>query len=179
MKFVGKVLIVLTVLGVVSVLFFSWYLSKYSMDEIKGFEVNTREQSNHILIASQGSKFKDEVVAQVIKQLPMDVMYVKVIDVNSLPSIKEKEWDVVVILHTWEYSRPPSVVKSFVHELDSKNKLIMISTSGRGTYLIKEVDAISSASQLDEITSLSNEIVQRIQKVLMQRNPNKLSNENK
>ncbi|GCC50421.1 hypothetical protein SanaruYs_06360 [Chryseotalea sanaruensis] len=148
------------------------------MDEVKEFDVNTREQSNHILIASQGSKFKDEVVAQVIQQLPAGYAYIKVIDVKSLTDIKEENWDVIVILHTWEYAKPPDAVKSFVDNIDDKNKLVMISTSGRGTYLIKDVDGISSASQLDEITNISNEIVQRIQNILKKK-PENINNENK
>lgn len=173
MKFVNKILIVLVILGGISIMFFSWYMVRHSMDEAKVFEVNSAARENHILIATQGSKFKDEVVAQVIRQLPNDLTYIKVIDVSSLPDITENDWHVIVILHTWEYSKPPPVVKSFVDKLSSKDKLIVISTSGDGTYRIKDVDAITSASQLDEVTGKAKEIVLRIEEVLTSKNTEK------
>ena len=43
----------------------TWYFAHYSMDEAKPFEVNAPSAREHVLIATQGSAFKDAVVGKV------------------------------------------------------------------------------------------------------------------
>jgi hypothetical protein len=166
MKLIGKIVIVLFILGALSVLFFTWYVSKHSMDEAKPFDINTPEQQVHILIATQGSAFKDAVVQEVIRQLLPYSYYIKVIDVSVLKTVNESDWAAIVILHTWEYSKPPKEVSSFVDRLNSTGKLVMVSTSGQGTYLLEHVDGITAASKLEEVTAKATEVTMRVKAIV-------------
>lgn len=131
MTLLKKVLVVLLILGVISILFLTWYAAEHSMEEAMPLEVNDVSLKNHLLIATQGSEFKEKIVEKTVEQLKSFPIYMKVIDVGQLGSIDENDWSVIVILHTWEYSAPPKVVSSFVKKAN-RDKLIVLSTSGSG-----------------------------------------------
>jgi len=71
------------------------------MDVAESFEVNTPKSEIRVLIATQGSEFKDAVVAGVVDHLKRKGAYIKVIDVSALPQVNENKWNAVVVLHTW------------------------------------------------------------------------------
>ncbi|ELR71114.1 transcription activator [Fulvivirga imtechensis AK7] len=136
------------------------------MEVAKPFEVNTSAQPYHVLVATQGSTYKDTVVQLIIEKLRENPVYIKVVDVSALPDLTEEGWAAMVILHTWEYSKPQPNARAFVDDVRSKEKLIVLSTSGEGTYTLKEVDGISSASQLSDASEKAEEITKRIKQLL-------------
>jgi len=130
------------------------------------FEVNDPTYPLHILIATQGSDFKDSVVSGVINDLKSKPLYIKVVDVSELSSIKEEEWTSMIILHTWEYSRPQQDAKDFIERIKDKKKLIVLTTSGEGSFKINGIDGITSASRPADITIKRNEITRRVNDLL-------------
>jgi hypothetical protein len=64
-----KKIIVFIILGALSIIFLSWYSAQHSMEEARPMEINDKGLPKRVLIATQGSKFKDAVVQETIGQL--------------------------------------------------------------------------------------------------------------
>ena len=137
-----------------------------TMHEAKSFEVNDPSVREHVLIATQGSAFKDAVVQGVVARLKTRPAYIKVIDVGQLPNVHESEWNAIVLLHTWEMSKPPASVRAFVDRDQAKDKLVVLATSGNGTHHIEGVDTITSASSNEVVPARVDEIVRRVETIL-------------
>lgn len=147
---------------VLAFIFTVWYNEQYGMDTVAPFEINDASLDNQILIATQGSTYKNRVVADVLSSFYYDSIYIKIIDVHDLGKEEITNWDAIVILHTWELSKPPQIVTDFVEKVVDRNKLFMVTTSGTGTERMEGVDGISSASLMYEIPNQVQSIVDRI-----------------
>lgn len=161
-----RYLIVLASFALGIVVLLTWYKARYSMEIVTPYEVNSDTLQIKVLIATQGSVFKDNVVEQVITSLKPKEVHIKVIDVSSLANVREGEWSAILVLHTWEYSKPQMDVDNFVKNLKMKNKLIVVTTSGSGMEKIEGIDAISSASKRDEVAIICDLILERIDQLI-------------
>lgn len=154
------------ILLAVFVLFGVWYDFKYSMETAPSFEVNTPSNSSKLLIATQGSVYKNFVVEGVLEELkPLDI-FIRVIDVSELSNINSATWDAIFITHTWELGTAPNSVKNFIEQTKVKQKIITLATSGEGTNQIIEVDAITSASVIEEADNDVNILLGKIKAIL-------------
>ena len=149
--------------------FFSWYKIRYSMDVVQSFEVSTPNAKHRLLIATQGSSFKDAVVSGVIDALKDRPISINVIDVSGLSRIDIDEWSVLVILHTWENWQAQSDAKQFIDDLDPSNieKVIVLTTSGRGDYKMPGLDAITSASVISDVPRNVATVMQRLNALII------------
>lgn len=149
--------------GLVLFFIFSiWYTERYGMDRIAPFEINDASLDNRVLIATQGSVYKDQVVADIISSFYYDSIYIKVVDVTELGKERVTDWDAMIILHTWEIGVPPQSVTDFVAKVVDREKLIVVATSGSGEEFIEGIDGISSASLMHEIPNQVQLIVDKI-----------------
>jgi hypothetical protein len=144
----------------------SWYLVQNSMSVAREFEVNDPRASNRVLIATQGSAFKDAVVAGVVARLEGRGAYVKVIDIASLGTVREQEWSAIAIVHTWEMGQAPAEVRRFAATLREPHKLVGFATSGRGDFKLDGVDVISSASRMPEVPARVADLAGAIDAIL-------------
>jgi hypothetical protein len=161
-----KVFIVMVVFGAISIIYLTWYSAKHSMDEAQAFEVNAPGQLYRVLIATQGSKFKDAVVQKVVAHFKELSIHIKVVDVGQLPQVNEGEWSALVILHTWENFSPQEDVETFLSKSMAKNKIVVVATSGSGTEMMEGVDGITSASEPEEVEATASEIIKRVMTIL-------------
>jgi len=162
-----KILLGMATLAAAILGFMFWYASHYSMRPAKQFDVNSQAAANaKVLIATQGSDFKDSVVAGIVAHLKPRQIYVKVIDVSALPSVQEADWNAIVLIHTWEMHKPQPDAKKFVDRIQNPRKVIILSTSGAGTFKIEGVDAVSSASEMTNVPQRAAEIDKRIDAIL-------------
>jgi hypothetical protein len=161
-----KVLLAVVTLIAASIAFASWYRLHFSMSTARAFEVNDPRSSPRVLIASQGSEFKDAIVARVVEQLKARAAYVRVIDVSALPGIDDGEWNAIVVLHTWEMRKPPREVQAFVDRARGSGKLVVLTTSGAGDFKIDGVDAMSSASVVADAPSRAEDIRAKLDAIL-------------
>jgi hypothetical protein len=144
----------------------TWYRAHYSMGVARPEDVGRPDAKEQILVATQGSDFKDSVVRGVLARLEPRGARVKVVDVSALPDVREGEWDAIVILHTWEMEKPPPVVAAFASRAKAREKLVVLTTSGNGGRKLDGVDAISTASSTAVVDGKASEVVARIEKVL-------------
>ena len=164
---------VLIVLIIVIALFalLTWYKFKYAMDIATSIEINTARAPIHLLVATQGSYFKEEVVKRVISEFESDSIYIKVIDVTSLPELPETSWNAILIMHTWENWKPQEDAATFINNWKDKSKLIVLATSGDGGYSIEGIDGISAASLPEQIQVKSQEVIDRLRPLLLDKIP--------
>lgn len=151
---------------VAALAFATWYRFQYSMEAARSFEVNDPASQQRVLIATQGSAFKDAVMSGVVAHLKARPAYVKVIDVSELPEVKEDDWSAIVLLHTWEMSKPQADAKAFVERARDTGKIVVLSTSGAGDQKMQGVDAISSASVMADAADRVTKITARVDAIL-------------
>jgi len=146
-----------------------WYKITYSMEIAEKQVVNSPNIETKILIATQGSDFKNAVVTDIINFFKNDTVHLNTIDVSKLQQIEPKDYDAIVILHTWEYGKAPEPVKRFITEnMGIKEKMIVFASSGAGTNKIEGIDALAGESIIENTNEVSGLIISRIGKQLNQ-----------
>ena len=139
--------------------------STYSMKTAREYEINARTASKKVLIATQGSDYKDAVVSGIVEFLKAEAVHLKVIDISSL-SDSPMEWDAIIILHTWEFSRPPAAVEQFLQSYGAPDEVIVVTTSTYGNEKIENVDGITSASRIEDVTTDVQAITARLEEII-------------
>ena len=144
-----------------------WYKVTYSMKLHQNSDINSAAFPTKILIATQGSTFKDAVVTNIINFYKKDSVFIKTIDVSQLHTLNLTSYNAIVILHTWEYGKPPRSVKQFIYDnINDKNKMIVYATSGAGTNKIEGIDAIVGESIIENASDVSDKIIDKIEILL-------------
>lgn len=130
-------------------------------------EYHPVQSNKSILIATQGSAFKDTIVHEIVNAYQAN-NYIKVTDVNNLYSVNEKDWDCIVVIHTWEMWRPPKAIKYYMKRRTNPAKHVVITTSGDGNYKQADIDAITTASIMENSHEIAQKAMNRIDKILAQ-----------
>jgi hypothetical protein len=164
-----RILIIIAGMIVALLLLFVWYRTVYSMEEAQRFEVQVHGANGRVLIATQGSTYKDSVVSLLARSLAEEDVRVLVVDVHELASVDTAYWDAVVILHTWEGWKPQPDAAAFVRRYPAWDLSVVLSTSGGGEELLVPVDGISSASVLSEAQHDSRSLFERVSEILYRR----------
>ena len=147
-------------------LFLVWFEYTYSMDTIQGFEQGDSESSMQILVASQGSEYKIEVVDGILNEFADEDVYFNVIDVSSLEEVNPDEWSAVILLHTWEIFEPEENSEEFIKAHYTPEKVFVVTTSGFGNKQIKGVDGITGPSKIDQVDRHVEEITECINSII-------------
>lgn len=144
-----------------------WYSITFSMDVVPTYEVNEPSLEKKLLIATQGSDFKNAITSAVVERYKQDAVYIRVVDVTSLDTIDPKPFTAILIIHTWEYWKPPKTVSTFRERAkEYHNKMVYLSTSGDGNYKIAGVDAISGESILANAPLFVDKINHKLSTIL-------------
>lgn len=163
---ISRVLILVGVAVLLLAGFAYRYLSVHAMRPAAAYTKGHPSLPRQVLIATQGSAFKDRLVAGLVERLEKHPAYMKVIDIADLTAVREMDWHAIVVLHTWEYGKPPGVVVDFVARLAAPDKVVFIATSGSGRERIAGVDVISSASEIDELPTLLESVGAKVDAML-------------
>jgi hypothetical protein len=162
-----RLIVILLALIVALFLLATWYQYTYSMDETAGFEIHSVEHNKKLLIATQGSEFKDSLTRNVINHFKNDSLYIKVIDVSSLNEIAPEDYKAILLIHTWENWKPPIAVKKFIDNAENfRSRIVVITTSGEGSYKMEGLDAITGESKPENITPFSNKAIEKLAQLL-------------
>ena len=121
-----------------------------------------------VLIATQNSLFKDEVLAEIKKALGEDVSYFKVVDVKRLPNESVDQYSAFVILNSCMAGRPDPRVESFIDDIPDKGKLVVLTTGRLDSWKpdSPEVDAITSASTMSETDAVARTIADKVRVII-------------
>ena len=121
-----------------------------------------------ILIASEKSDYKNQLVKMLSETLKKKGFYIKVIDVtyDSAPidSVKIDDWKSIIIINSIKAGRLNWYVENFIvsNNLDSKIVLINISDSGDAK-TDHNIDAITTASNMNQIETIKDLILDRVE----------------
>lgn len=160
-----KIKIVLLSLVIVFSGFMWWYNETYSMEVVETRELNSPELENRLLIATQGSDYKNGVVKRVINKIGGSA-YVKIIDVGLLKDVDPNSWDAILIMHTWQVWKPEPNAEQFVKDSYDASKMFVLSTSGGGDQALEGVDGITGASVLENVNKDADTIVLWLHKLI-------------
>jgi len=168
MKILKIVLLVIGCIILVLIILFLIYLWMNRQGVIESSEIGNPELEQKVLIASQGSGFKNALVESLSTNLEQRQIYIKVLDVTALSEVSEEDWDAVVLIHSVEMSKLQPDVKAFLDRAHELDKVILITTSGPGTWKTDDydVDIITSASEKEELPGLTEEILRRLDVLL-------------
>ena len=144
------------------------YKFLFSQGVVESFEVNDPALTPKVLIASQGSGFKNALVSGIIEDLKQKPIYIKVVDVSALPEVKEDEWNALVLINTCQSSRLQPDVEEYLSQTQKPDHLVLLTTSGSGNWKPEKspVDSISSASKKKNVDSLVADILKRVETIL-------------
>lgn len=162
-----KITLFIITLGALFLYLAIWYKYEHSMYEVEAYEMNAPSLDSKLVIATQGSKFKDVITKRIVDHYMQDSIFIKVINVSSLQNIEPKNYNAIVVIHTWENWKPPANVELFIDSTKAyQDKIIVLTTSGEGTYKMKNVDAITGESKLENTESYSNKIIEQLAPLL-------------
>jgi hypothetical protein len=136
------------------------------MDFTPSYSVQSEDPKHKLLIATQGSEYKNAVVAGIINAVKNRPVDVRVVDISALPEVNIDEWSAVVILHTWENWQPQKDAMLFINRNPDLANIIVLTTSGQGDLKMEAVDAITSASDISNVEKDTAQIVRRIDSVI-------------
>jgi len=161
MKFLKIMLLVIGGIIVLLVIIFGIYLLINRQGVIEPSDIGAPDAEKKVLIASQGSKFKDTLVEELSGYLKDKEIYLKIADVTTLKDVAESGWDAIILIHTTEKYELQPDVKAYLDRVDDYDRVILITTSGSGTWKTDEydVDIITSASKQNEIPGLTKDVI--------------------
>ena len=121
-----------------------------------------------MIIASDSSEFKDHIRDRIIERY-QDVGNIEVVNIKKLKEIKPADYDVVLIMDTTlACSGFNPSFKAFLEDNQHKDNVVLFMTAGDPdwTYSYQGVDAITSASEMENEDLKFQEITRRINKLL-------------
>lgn len=121
-----------------------------------------------VLIANQGSEFKDAVVETLQNEMDESGIAFTVQKLNTLGRVKQEEWDAIVILHAVKIGSINKNVERFFNRADDYGKVIVCTTCGEKDVVSEKygIDSITAASEIEEVSALTRQIVNRLQNIL-------------
>jgi len=141
------------------------------MRKAEAFQVNSANLDRSLLIATQKSAFKDSVTQLLVEHYTSYPVFIKVINISSLSKIDPANHTAIAIIHTWENWEPPLEVKSFIERTPgAREKIIVLTTSSAGTFKMKEVDAITGESRIEDAQLFADKLIGGLDPILKAKN---------
>lgn len=121
-----------------------------------------------MLIAGDSSEFKDRIRNRIIGQYK-DYLDIHVVNIKSLKTTVAHDYDVVLIMDTClAWSRFNPSIKTFMKNSDNRKKTVLFMTADDidWEYSYKEVDAITSASVIENEEQVLSRITYQIDGII-------------
>jgi hypothetical protein len=133
-------------------------------------ELNNPTLEKKILIASRKSEFKDTVVQKLEEEFGQKAVYIKVIGIEDLKFEDATQYSATVLINTAMGWRIDRKVDGFLDRHHGLNSIIVLTTSDGGNISVNkkrhEIDAISTASVIDETEFVADRIISKINKLI-------------
>lgn len=160
MKIIKIILLIFGGLVLILLVSFVVYLISHRQGVIATKEISQNSAKFNVLIASQGSEFKNSLVDSIVNILKDRSVNIKIIDVTGLAEINESDWNALILIHTTEKWQLQADVKAFLERTKDLNKIMLVTTSGDGKWKTADysVDIITSASATKELPVITQKI---------------------
>lgn len=132
------------------------YVILYYPRKAEAFEFNASPTAKQILIATQGSQFKNVLSEALIDTLRKSSVRIKGIDVGSLSEVNDADWDRILIVNSFIIQLNKHIDR-FIHRAQTTENILVYVTSGGADWLPQpklQVDALTSASRMEYIDDL-------------------------
>lgn len=133
-------------------------------------EINPSSLGKKVLIASRDSEFKQALVDRIVDTFADQAVYIKVVGIEDLAKEDANTYSAVVILNTamgWTVDVP---VETFLQKYGHMESIIVLTTADGGDVLPdmknRNIDAISSASVMDQADPLADSMINKINQIL-------------
>ena len=133
---------------------------------------NQLAQSNgdsaRVFIATQSSKFKDALLANIMSSLDAQSVSYEVADVSALKKIDEKDYKAVVIIQYVKAGRINSNVRRYLDKTENMGEIVLVTTSGSGNPKTDtwDIDTISAASEMNDLDKITQTVLSRLERIL-------------
>jgi len=164
-----KMLIILFSVPLIAILSFaSYYLINNLQGIIEPYQIGNPGADQKILIASQGSDFKESLLYELTEEIQDKERFLSIVDCTQLDREDLSKWDACVIIHTTQIHGMPKAAESFLINSDTHSNVILVTTSGGGDEEIRnfDVDGISSVSRMSVIPDLVDSITFKLDCIL-------------
>ena len=132
--------------------------------------VGESSSQERILIASQGTEFKNAVTESIATEFGKDGVCVEIVDVSNLSAVKTGTYSVFVIMNDYTWFSMDGDVKDFLESIKEheRKKLVLLITAGTPSSIDDDlqVDAVTCESEPSDIQSVSEKVKDRIRSVL-------------
>jgi len=147
----------------------SVYLIRNIQGVVEPYQLGNPDARYKVLIASQGSTFKNKLLENLIHQLQGDSLYLSIVDCTSLDGETKTEWDATIIIHTTQIHGMPEAARSFLETSTDLSKVVLVTTSGGGDEAVTEfdVDAISTASRISSTDKIADWAALKVKNILV------------
>ena len=133
-------------------------------------EINPPTLGKRMLIASRDSEFKRRLVDRIAAAYENRPVYIKVIGIEALANENADDYSAVVLLNTAMGWTVDVEVDRFLDRFGDRASIIVLTTSDGGDVLPdlenRKVDAMSSASVLDRVDPLADEMIAKIDRLM-------------
>lgn len=134
-------------------------------------ELGNLNSSKKVLIATENTEFKQEIVDRLTQKLGMPDYYFKVIGINLLPETNTDPYNAILVISKITAGRIQQKTSAYLQNKASDPKLVVLVTSGSGDPYseifqtnLKGVDAITSASKMNKVEEITDQIAVLIKK---------------
>src|SRR5690554_755483 len=161
-----SILIILLLIG--AFLFFLFISKQKSNSRVDGpLTIEFVSADQKLLIAKPKSPFKDSITVGIIEHYNSSIVDIAVINVRGLVKTDTADFDAILVMHRWVAGAPIDIVQSFVEKnIESKNKIVMLTTSWNGLEKMENIDAITGASIMDDVPDFTDRIIKRLDRLL-------------
>ncbi len=123
-----------------------------------------------VLIATQNTKFKQEVVSEIRKALNQNSIYIKTVDLKNLRYQSTHDFSAVVIINRALAGRPDPRVESYIDNEPQINKIVILTTGILDAWKPDTggVDAITSALTINKSNKIAKIIVNKVLAIVEQ-----------
>lgn len=159
-----KKLVIMIVLGILGMVLYALFFYNPCNYSHKKPNPNNKYQ---LLIANEGSHFKDSVVSVLTQHYSSKPVNIKIIPLSALSQIEPKEYHAIVILHSWYTWKPPPEVEGFAHKHHNcLENIVSFSSSFYGNLKMKELDGITGASKMSDVSGYAQKLIEKINPLL-------------
>lgn len=127
-------------------------------------EVNNPAQNRKVLIAAEDSAWKDALVNRVVTRLSVGGPFIKVVRMEKLPQTEVADYDVIVLVNSCKAWGLNARVQQFLETNPVHDRVILLTTLGDPDWNHPDlgVDTVTSASSMDNLTDMANNLTARI-----------------
>lgn len=147
-------------------LFMTWYWFIHHMRPAVEFKIGSDDAPQSLLIAYQGSNYKNNLTAKLCTHYSTSDVVIMGIDVEKLSEINPTDWTAILVLHTWEIWRAPEAVATFHKRTSEASNIVYFTTSGDGQYHFDDVDAVTSASIIEDLDQDAQNVIVRLEAII-------------